>query len=61
MKESMGIWYKIAGKDLHRSDVDWSEIYGKVLNRRVEPPTIYIFVNQETDNVFVCRTKIREL
>ena len=54
MEESRGIYYKIADKDLHRSDVDWSEIYGKVLNRRVEPPTIYIFVSRATDNLYIC-------
>lgn len=61
MKEFRGIWYKIADKDLHRSDVDWSEIYGESFNSRIEKPTVYIFVYQETGDVYVCRTKIREL
>lgn len=61
MKEPRGIWYKIADKDLPPLDVDWSEIYGKSFNSRIEKPTVYIFISQETDNVYVCRTKIREL
>ena len=57
MEENRRIWYEIADKDSHRSDMDWSEIYGKALNRRIEKPTVYIFVNRETGNTFICKTK----
>ena len=57
MEENRRIWYEIADKDLPRLDVDWSEIYGKALNSRIEKPTVYIFVNRETRNTFICKTK----
>lgn len=55
MEENRGISYIILDKDLHRSDVDWSEIYEKSFNRRIEKPTVYIFVSRETGSVYVCK------
>ena len=55
MKENRGISYIILDKDLPRSDVDWSEIYGKSFNSRPEKPTVYIFVSRETEKVYVCK------
>ena len=55
MEENRGISYKILDKDLHRTDVDWSETYGKSFNNRIEKPTVYIFVSRETGNVYVCK------
>mgnify|MGYP007128544146 CR=1 FL=1 len=55
MEENRRIWYEIADKDLPRLDVDWSEIYGKSFNSRIEKPTVYIFVSRETNNVCVIK------
>lgn len=41
-KDIRGISYKILDKDLHRTDVDWSEIYGKSFNSRIEKLTMYM-------------------
>lgn len=57
MEENRGISYRILDKDLPRLDVDWSEIYGKSFNSRIEKPTVYIFVSRETDNVYVCKSQ----
>lgn len=57
MKESKGISYLILDKDLPEPDADWSEIYGKSFNSRIEKPTVYIFVSRETDNVYVCKSQ----
>ena len=59
MEENRGILYRILDKDLPRLDVDWSEIYGKSFNSRVEKPTVYIFVSRETDNVYVIKKSDR--
>lgn len=48
MEENRGISYLILDKDLPKPDVDWSEIYGKSFNSRIEKPTVYIFVSRET-------------
>ena len=55
MEENRGISYLILDKDLPRSDVDWSEIYGKSFNSCIEKPTAYIFVSRETEKVYVCK------
>lgn len=55
MEENRGISYLILDKDLPRFDVDWSEIYGKSFNSRIEKPTVYIFIGRETDNVYVIK------
>lgn len=57
MEENRGISYIILDKDSHRSDVDWSEIYGKSFHSRIEKPTVYIFVSRETDNVYVIKNQ----
>lgn len=45
MEENRGISCIILDKDLPKLDVDWSEIYGKSFNSRIEKPTVYIFVS----------------
>ena len=55
MEENRGISYLILDKDLPKPDVDWSEIYGKSFNSRIEKPMVYIFVSRETDKVYVCK------
>ena len=60
MEENKGISYLILDKDLPKPDVDWSEIYGKSFNSRIEKPTVYIFVSRETEKVYVCK-KNREV
>ena len=57
MEENRGISYLILDKDLPRIDVDWSEIYGKSFNSRIEKPTVYIFVSRETDKMYVCKSQ----
>lgn len=49
MEENRRIWYEIADKDLPRLDVDWSEIYGKSFNSRIEKPMVYIFVKARNE------------
>lgn len=46
MKENIGISYIILDKDLPKPDVDWSEIYEKSFNSRIEKPTVYVFVKK---------------
>lgn len=55
MEENGGISYIILDKGSQRPDADWSEIYGKSFNSRIEKPTVYIFVGRETNNVYVCK------
>ena len=55
MEENRGISYIIRDKDSPRLNVDWSEIYGKNFNSRLEKPTVYIFVSRETEKVYVCK------
>lgn len=55
MEENRGISYLILDKDLPKPDVDWSEIYGKSFNSRIEKPTVYIFVSWKTGKVYVCK------
>ena len=50
MEENRGISYKILDKDLPRPDVDWSEIYGKSFNSRIEKPTKYMFVKAKMED-----------
>ena len=57
MEESGRISHIILDKDLPKPDVDWSEIYGKSFNSRIEKPTVYIFVSRETGNVYVCKSQ----
>lgn len=47
MKENIGISYIILDKDLHKPDVDWSEIYEKSFNSRIEKPKVYVFVKKQ--------------
>jgi hypothetical protein len=55
MGENRGISYLILDKDLPKPEADWSEIYGKSFNSRIEKPTVYIFVSRETDKMYVCK------
>ena len=55
MEENRGISYLILDKDLLKPDIDWSEIYGKSFNGRIEKPTVYIFIGRETEKVYVCK------
>lgn len=47
MEENRGISYIILDKDFPKPDVDWSEIYEKSFNRRIEKPTVYVFVKNQ--------------
>lgn len=59
MEENRGISYLILDKDLLRFNVDWSEIYGKNFNNRIEKPMVYIFVSRKTGKVYVCKKQER--
>lgn len=60
MEEDKGISYLILDKDLPKLDVDWSEIYVKSFNSRIEKPTVYIFVSRETKRYMFVKNRENE-